>query len=41
MLKNAYFGKKNVKVTSALGAPPLNPRWPPAADPRVTTPTYH
>jgi len=31
MLKILYFLKKAVKIAAALRAPPLNPRWPPAA----------
>jgi len=31
MLKNALFLKKAVKIATALGNPPLNPRWLPAA----------
>jgi len=26
-----YFYEKNWKIAAALGAPPPNPRWPPAA----------
>jgi len=35
-----YFLKKAGKIAAALGAPPLNPRWPPAApppEPKVVT----
>jgi len=31
MLKNAYFYEKTVKIVSASGAPPPNPRLPLAA----------
>jgi len=32
MHKNAlFFEKKTGKIAAALGAPPPNPRWPPAA----------
>jgi len=27
----SIFWNKNVKIISASGAPPPNPRWPPAA----------
>jgi len=46
MLKMRNFEKKNVKIVSTSGAPPPNPRLPPAAwaslpDPRVITPAYY
>jgi len=39
------FRKRAVKLPQRQGAPPPNPRWPPAAGystprPRVFTPTY-
>jgi len=43
MPKNVFFWNKNVKITSASGAPPLNPRLPPASPqtPHVITPAYY
>jgi len=31
MLKDVLFFEKAGKIAAALGAPPPNPRWPPAA----------
>jgi len=31
MLNNAYFLEKDAKNRLSVGAPPPNPRWPPAA----------
>jgi len=31
MRKNGLFFGKNWKIAAALGAPPRNPHWPPAA----------
>jgi len=46
MLKNAYFMGKTVKIVSSSGAPPPNPRLPPAAggsasDPRLVIPACY
>jgi len=40
MHKNTYFLGKNVKIASALGYPPPNPRSS-TPDPRVVTLTYY
>jgi len=45
MLKMRIFFKKAVKIASASGVPPKNPRLPPVAGefpvPRVVTPVYY
>jgi len=41
MLKNAYFLEKTVKISSASGGPPPNPRLLPAEPSRVVTSGYY
>jgi len=40
MSKNQLFFRKKLKTAEALGAPPPNPRWPPAAGALLHIPCY-